>query len=55
MCSYNMFLSDSEPTRGTTPFIEAAAAGHEIIVQGFLQHVSLAFLSYSESRNILVP
>ena len=29
-----------EPARSYTPFMEAAAAGHEIIVQSFLQHVS---------------
>jgi len=30
-----------EPTREHTPFMEAAAEGHEIIVQTFLHHVSV--------------
>jgi len=30
-----------EPHRGFTPFIEAAAAGHEIIVQYFLLRVRI--------------
>ena len=37
-------LPNSEPTMGMTPFMEAAAEGHEIILQLFLRHVSLRFL-----------
>lgn len=33
-------LSCREPTYGFTPLMEAAAAGHEIIVQYFLNYVS---------------
>lgn len=31
---------------GVTPFMEAAAEGHEIIVQTFLQHVNPPYLLY---------
>ncbi len=38
---YGRLLNDSRDSiREMTPFMEAAAAGHEIIVQYFLQHVS---------------
>lgn len=37
-------LFTREPSLGLTPFMEAAAEGHEIIVQLFLQHVSTSRL-----------
>lgn len=42
-------LSCREPIYGFTPLMEAAAAGHEIIVQYFLNHVSdpLSLLAYN--------
>ena len=43
-----------EPHRGFTPFIEAAAAGHEIIVQYFLLHVSsIKYMAYASA--VYVP
>jgi hypothetical protein len=33
-----------EPSMGMTPFMEAAAEGHEIILQLFLQHVIISFI-----------
>lgn len=50
-CSNKHILSlfTREPSLGLTPFMEAAAEGHEIIVQLFLQHVSLSIMC---SKNI---
>lgn len=41
-----LYLFTREPSLGLTPFMEAAAEGHEIIVQLFLQHVSTSTDTY---------
>lgn len=54
LCFTNLCLIHREPGSGFTPLMEASASGHEIIVQYFLDQVSVVeCLLFSSARFVL--